>query len=147
MPTRFLVSATLLIAAVIHLVPLQGVLGSDELVSLYGFLPFDDSNLAILMRHRAVLLGLLGSFLLIAAFRPVFRTAAFIAGFVSVISYLWLVESIGGHNALLERVFMADVFALVCLVIGFAAHVYSRSRGNHTLNSDENRSVPFSRSH
>ena len=42
---QYVVSAALLVAAVIHLLPLQGVLGSDRLVSLYGALPFDGRTL------------------------------------------------------------------------------------------------------
>jgi len=126
---QYIVSASLLVAAVIHLMPLQGVLGSGRLVSLYGALPFDEPNLAILMRHRAVLFGLLGLFLLFAAFRPALQTLAFIAAFVSVISYMWLVWSIGGHNAQLARVFTADVVALVCLAAGAAAHAYLQLQG------------------
>lgn len=125
---QYIVSAALLVVAVIHLIPLQGVLGSDRLVSLYGPLPFDEPNLAILMRHRAVLFGLLGLFLLYAAFQPAVQTLALIAGFVSVIAYLWLVWSIGGHNALLARVFVADVVALICLIIGAAAHAWLQLR-------------------
>ena len=121
---QYVVSAALLVAAVIHLIPLQGALGGDRLVSLYGALPFDEPNLAILMRHRAVLFGLLGLFLLFAAFKPAFQTLAFIAAFVSVISYLWLAWSIGGYNAALARVFTADIVALICLAIGAAAHAY-----------------------
>jgi len=126
---QYVASAALLVAAVIHLLPLQGVLGSDRLASLYGALPFDDPNLAILMRHRAVLFGLLGAFLLFAAFRPALQTLAFIAGLVSVISYLWLAWSIGGHNALLARVVVADIVALVCLAAGAAAHAYLQLQG------------------
>jgi len=117
---------SLLIAAAIHLLPLQGVLGSDRLVSLYGALPFDEPNLAILMRHRAVLFGLLGLFLVFAAFRPALQTLAFIAGFVSVISYLWLALSVGSYNAYLARVVIADVVALICLAAGAAAHAYQQ---------------------
>ena len=98
---QYVVSASLLVVAVIHLIPLHGVLGSDRLASLYGALPFDEPNLAILMRHRAVLFGLLGLFLVFAAFRPALQTLAFIAGFVSVISYLWLALSVGSYNAYL----------------------------------------------
>ena len=60
---RYTVSAMLAVVAVIHLLPLSGVLGAGRLAALYG-LPFDEPNLAILMRHRAVLFGLLGVFLL-----------------------------------------------------------------------------------
>lgn len=125
---RFLVSAMLLIVAVIHLLPLSGVLGSERLAALYG-LSINESNLAILMRHRAVLFGLLGLFLLFAAFRPAFQTAAFIAGFISVVSFLWLAWSVGGYNAQVARVVMADIVALVCLIVGVIAHVYVHNRG------------------
>jgi hypothetical protein len=125
---RYLVSAMLVVVAVIHLLPLSGVLGSERLAALYG-LSFNEPNLAILMRHRAVLFGLLGLFLLFAAFRPPFQTIAFIAGFVSVVSFLWLAWSVGGYNAQVERVFMADIVALACLIIGVVAHVYVQHRG------------------
>lgn len=125
---RYLISAMLVVVAVIHLLPLSGVLGSERLAVLYG-LAINDPNLAILMRHRAVLFGLLGLFFLFAAFSPAFQTVAFIAGFVSVASFLWLAWSVGGYNAQVARVFMADIVALVCLIIGAAGHAYLRSRG------------------
>jgi len=87
---RYLVSAMLVVVAVIHLLPLPGVLGSERLSALYG-LSFDDPNLQILMRHRAVLFGLLGVFIMIAAFRPSWQPLAIAAGFVSVLSFLALV--------------------------------------------------------
>lgn len=58
---RHLVSTMLVVVAVIHLLPLSGWFGPERLTALYG-LPFDEPNLAILMRHRAVLFGLLGVF-------------------------------------------------------------------------------------
>lgn len=125
---RYLISAMLVVVAVIHLLPLSGVLGTERLAVLYG-LAINDPNLAILMRHRAVLFGLLGLFFLFAAFSPAFQTVAFIAGFVSVVSFLWLAWSVGGYNAQVARVFMADIVALVCLIVGAAGHAYLRSRG------------------
>ena len=78
---RYLVCAMLVIVAIIHLLPLSGVFGSERLTSLYG-ISFDEPDIAILMRHRAVLFGLLGLFLLVAAFIPRFQVAAFVVGFV-----------------------------------------------------------------
>lgn len=118
---RHIVTAALLIVGIIHLLPLSGVLGEERLTALYG-LAFDEPNLAILMRHRAVLFGLLGLFLVFAAFRPPFRTVALIAGFVSVVSFLWLAWSVGGYNELIARVVVADIIALGCLLAGAAAH-------------------------
>lgn len=75
---RYLISAMLVIVGVIHLLPASGILSADRLTALYG-ISFSDPGLVILMRHRAVLFGLLGGFLLVAAFQPRLRTLAFIA--------------------------------------------------------------------
>ena len=124
---RYLVSATLVVVGVIHLLPLSGALGKAQLGALYG-LAFDDPNLNILMRHRAVLFGLLGLFLILAAFQPQYQPLALIAGFVSVASFLWLAWSVGNYNAQVERIFRADGVALLCLVIGVVAYICQQSR-------------------
>ncbi len=113
---RYLISAMLILVGIVHLLPLVGVLSSDRLSTLYG-LPFTDPNLAILMRHRAVLFGLLAVFFIFAAFKPTFQPLAFVTGFISVISFLWLAYSVGHYNAQIARVFTADIIALVCLTI------------------------------
>lgn len=125
---RLLVSAMLVVVAVIHLLPLSGVLGGERLSALYG-LSFNEPSLSILMRHRAVLFGLLGLFLFFAAFQPAWQTVAFIAGLVSVVSFLWLAWSVGGYNAHVARVVMADVLALACLIIGVVAQMSVKYRG------------------
>jgi hypothetical protein len=125
---RYAVSAMLLIVAVIHLLPLSGVLGADQLARLYG-ISFAEPNMAILMRHRAVLFGLLGAFLAAAAFVPSLQPAAFIAGFVSVGSFLLIAWLVGGYNARIGRVFTADLVAAVCLVIGLGAFACARRAG------------------
>jgi len=124
---KYLVAASLVVAGLIHLPPLSGVLGADRLVALYGIV-VDDPNLAILMRHRAVLLALVGAFLLVAAFVPVLQLAAFLVGFASVLSFLWLAWSSGGYNAAVTRVVAADVVALVSLVIGAVALAWLHAR-------------------
>ena len=124
---RYVITIALLIAAVIHLLPVSGVLGSARLTALYG-IDVSEPNLAILMRHRAMLFGLLGVFLVIAAFRPSLQDLALGAGLISVISFIWIAKSEGGYNAAIARVFAADVIALVALLIGVAAFVYTRFR-------------------
>jgi hypothetical protein len=125
---RHLVSAMLVVVAVIHLLPAVGVLGVARLEALYG-IPVQEPNLAILMRHRAVLFALLGVFLLVAAVRPAWQPAALVAGFASVLSFLALAWSAGGTNAQLARVVLADMVALACLVVGALAYVlWARGR-------------------
>jgi hypothetical protein len=108
--------------------PVSGVLGSERLAALYG-LSFDQPDLAILMRHRAILFGLLGAFLLLAALRTELHTIALVAGFVSVVSFLYLAWSTGHYNSQLGRVVAADVVALVCLLVGAVAHGYRLRAG------------------
>lgn len=119
---KHLVSAMLVVVAIIHLLPLSGVISSERLTALYG-MNFNEPNLAILMRHRAVLFGILGAFFLVAAFHPPLQLAAFIIGFVSVVSFLWLAWSVGDYNPQIARIFTADIVALVCLVVGAGAYV------------------------
>lgn len=118
---HYVVTACLIIVAVIHLLPLPGLLGPKRLEALYG-VTILDPNLEILMRHRAVLFGLLGVFILLSAFCPRLQIAAFVLGFISVLSFLWLVRSVGGYNASIRRVFVADLVALLALVIGAIAY-------------------------
>ncbi len=120
---RYVVATMLVIVGVIHLLPLSGVLGAERLAALYG-VSLSDPNLVILMRHRAVLFSLLGLFFIVAAFRRSMQPAAFIASFVSVLSFLFLAWSVGGYNAQIGRVFVADIVALICLLIGAAAYAY-----------------------
>lgn len=123
---KYIPSAMLIIVGIMHLLPLSGVLGSDRLTSLYG-VNFTDPNLAILTRHRAVLFGLLGAFLIYAAFKPYYQLAAFIGGFISVVSFLYLAWAVGGYNAQVARVFVADIVALACLVIGAIAYALAHN--------------------
>ncbi len=131
---RALVSLMLLVVAVIHLLPLSGVLGPAQLTALYGT-SFDDPAIVLLMQHRAVLFGLVGVLLVAAAFRPALQTLAFAAGAASVVSFLVLARSAhpaiaaGPANEAIARIVLADQIALVCLAVGITARLYLRSRG------------------
>jgi hypothetical protein len=48
---------------------------------------------------------------------------ALIAGFVSVLSFLYLAWSVGGYNEAIARVVAADVVALGCLVVASVAYL------------------------
>ena len=108
--------ACLTLAGIIHLLPLPGVLGAGQLTGLYG-VSVDDPNLGILLRHRAVLFGLLGALLIAAAFRPDLRAVALIAGLVSTASFLVIAWGVGGYNAQVARVVVADLLAVVLLLV------------------------------
>lgn len=115
----WLIAPLYLVPAVIHLLPLFGLLGPTQLTTLYG-LDFSDPSLQVLMRHRAVLFGLLGVLLAAAAFRPTLRTPALIGGFASVLSFFALAYGTEGANAQVMRVAAVDWLAFACLLVAAA---------------------------
>jgi hypothetical protein len=114
-----LVVASLLLAALVHLPPLIGLLGSERLATLYG-VSLDDPNLIVLLRHRAVLFGLLGGFQVVAVFRPELRGLAVVAGIASMTAFIALAWSTAGLNDALRRVALVDVGPLVLLLLAGA---------------------------
>lgn len=112
---RYFVALCLVGAGAIHLLPLAGVLGAERLAVLYG-ITTPEPNLELLLRHRAVLFGLVGGLLVGSALHPPLRRLALGAGFVSAASFLLLAGLVPGINAQLSRVVRADILALALLV-------------------------------
>jgi hypothetical protein len=118
---RHVVTACLLVAAVIHLLPVAGVLGAERLQALYGVV-LDDPNLVLLMRHRAVLFGIVGVLLAAAAFVPSLRSIALVVGGASAVAFLVLAWMSPPLNAAVGRVVTADVVAVVALALAAGLH-------------------------
>jgi hypothetical protein len=129
---RFVVPSVLLLVAAIHALPVMGVVGAVKLSQLYG-ITVQDPNLEVLLRHRAVLFGLLAAFLAYAAVRPELHRLALVAGLVSVVSFLLLAQSASALNAAVANVVRADWVALVLLVVGAAVHA-ARQAAPHPHN-------------
>ncbi len=121
---QYVMSASLLLAALIHILPISGLFGPKSLEKLYG-VAVTDKNTEILLRHRAVLFGLLGAFIALAALVPVLRPFAFGAGLISTVSFLIVARLVGGYNAQLSRVVAADIIAIASLAIGLVLYVLS----------------------
>jgi len=117
----------LALVGLINAIPVTGALGANVLASLYG-LPVDEPNLLVLMRHRAVLLGLVGAYMIVAAFRPALRPSAFVLGFASMLSFIALAYSVGGINAAVQRVALIDVVACALLAGATVLHLRTAKR-------------------
>jgi hypothetical protein len=87
MTSSRVVTLVLLVAALVHLLPLTGVLGAPRLAALYG-VAIGEPALLVLMRHRAVLFGVLGAFMLHAAWSPPLQTWALGAALASTASFV-----------------------------------------------------------
>ena len=120
-----IIAALLVLVGLIHLIPVSGVLGAERLSALYA-VSIASPDLTILMRHRAVLFGLLGMFMIYAAFKPALQPLAFIAGGISVVSFIVIAWSVGGYNEAIRKVVLADVVAIIALCLAGALYVASR---------------------
>ena len=112
---RAIATALLLLAAVANLLPVVGVFSTSRLEGLYGVL-IQEPNLAILMRHRAMLFAIVGGLLGLAAFHPPLRALGITAGLVSMLSFVAIAGLVGGYNPLLRRVVFVDLIASLGLV-------------------------------
>ncbi len=119
------IAVLLMVAGIIHLIPVTGVLGAERLAALYG-LEFTEPDLVILMRHRAVLFGLLGLFLVYSAFRPKWQPIAFAAGIVSAMSFIVIAWQTGGYNSAIGKVVTADWVAVASLLVAMLLYFLSR---------------------
>lgn len=108
------ITILLLIVAIIHLVPISGMLGIAKLESLYG-IPIASNELEILLRHRAVMFGILGVFFVYASFEPALQPLAFLAASASLASFFYLAFSIGAYNAAIRKIVIGDAVAALAL--------------------------------
>ncbi|MGH7899416.1 MAG: phosphopantetheine adenylyltransferase [Candidatus Binatia bacterium] len=105
-----------LLVGIGNLIPMLGVLSAERLETLYG-VRIREANLLILMEHRAVLLGIIGSLLVAAAFDASLRVVGLLAGLASMVSFVAVAHRIGEYNELLKRVVLIDVGASVLLLV------------------------------
>lgn len=120
-----LVTGLLLVVGVINLLPVLGAASGARIAAAYG-IGVDGMELEVLLRHRAVLFGVLGGFVIYAAFVPSYQPAAMVMAGVSMLGYAWLVWSVGGVNANLQRVLMVDLVGVFCLVLAAGLRLLGR---------------------
>ncbi len=116
---RRISSALVLLAGVVNLLPVSGAISAARLEALYG-VAFQEPNLLVLMRHRALLFGVVGALLIASVFQPALRTAGLAAGLVSMLSFIAIAWLGGDVNAELRRVVVVDLVgsaALACAAL------------------------------
>ncbi|HEV7324162.1 MAG TPA: hypothetical protein VGN91_03780 [Bosea sp. (in: a-proteobacteria)] len=109
-----LVPIGLVIAGIVNLLPTIGVAGTSWLRSLYGF-EIANPDLEILLRHRAVLFGLVGLLLLAAALRPGLRNVAMLVAGASMASFIVIAFTVGGYGPAITKIVIADIIGLLAL--------------------------------
>ncbi len=115
----------LFIVGVINLLPVIVFFDAAKTTGLYG-LPITGESLTILMRHRAVLLGLVGAALITAAFKPEFRILAIALALVSKLAFIFLTFTASSHTAEVRQVALIDFGAIVLLIAVLGIHFYGK---------------------
>lgn len=107
------ITAFIVIAGVINFLPVVGVVSAARIESLYG-VDASDPALEILLRHRAVLFGLVGGFMIASAFKKSLHSAAITGGFIAMLSFLGLYY-FGGQPESLMSIVYADIVGVISL--------------------------------
>ena len=124
---KYISIVSLLVAGIIHLLPVPGVAGSGVLARLYS-IEVTDPNTAILLQHRALLFGVLGVLMLSAIALPWLRVTALTVGLFSAASFIVVAMVVGGYNPAIGRVVVADVVASLLLAAGLVAEIWLINR-------------------
>lgn len=102
-------------AGLINFLPVVGALSKNRIEALYD-IKVEDGNYEILMRHRGVLFGVIGTLMIVSAFDTTLRPAGYAAGFTAMLGYLLLAVIIPTHNTNIRRVAKVDVIATAALL-------------------------------
>lgn len=129
MITTRLCAILLVAVGLLNLYPLVGVVSADKVNDLYGVV-VDSPDLETLMRHRAVMLGLIGALLLLAAFRPPLQMLAATIGLASMLSFVIIALMVGGTGELVGRVVMADTIGSVAALAVILLIARGKGLGN-----------------
>lgn len=113
------ITVALVAAGLVHLLPAIGVAGGGTLERLYGLSP-EDADVELLLRHRAVLFGLLGVATLAAAVRRRHRVEVIAANLLSVTTFVVLAASTDWLTDKIRRVAIIDAALVPLLVIALA---------------------------
>ena len=124
---KYVTIVALLVAGIIHLLPVPGVMGVSTLQRLYG-IEVNDPNTAILLQHRALLFGVPGVLMLSAIALPWLRVTALTVALFSAASFVVIAMAVGGYNPAIGRVVVADVVASVLLAAGLVAELWLMAR-------------------
>ncbi len=108
------VTVLLVLVGLINFLPVLGVLSAGKVSSAYA-VEFASPDLEILLRHRALLFGIVGGFILYAAFVPQYQAPAMVMAAVSMVGFLVLAWSVGGLNEAIRKVVLADIVGVLLL--------------------------------
>lgn len=116
------VRAILIVVGLINLIPVVLFFDSSRSIGLYG-IELTGESLLILMRHRAILLGMIGTGLIVGAFSRPNRVLVIVLALISKVFFIYLSLTAGVLSPQIERVALTDVGAVVLLLAALWLHL------------------------
>ena len=120
-----IVSIILFIVGIINILPIIVFFDPTKTVKLYGF-PIEGESLIILMRHRGVLLSLVGIALIIAAFKSEYIVLAVGLALISKFAFIFLTFTSASYTPEVQNVALIDVGSIVLLIAALGIHFYTK---------------------
>jgi len=108
------ITICLIIVGVINFIPTIAIISAQKLEAAYS-IKLISNDLIILLRHRALLFGILGGFILYSVKATSYQGAAMIMAGISMLGYVVLMFTVGGYNEALYKVLIIDVVGIVIL--------------------------------
>jgi len=114
----------LFIAGIINIFPSILAFFPNKIATSYG-IEIPNANYELLLRHRAILFGIIGGIMLYAAITKTYYSLAVCIGLISMISFLLLIPLVNGEiNPELKKVRNIDIVGIIILIVGFALYKF-----------------------
>ena len=114
---------TLFIAGAINMLPSVLTFFPEKISKSYG-IELPDVNFELLLRHRAVLFGIVGSLMIYSAITKKSYLIATVVGLTSMISFILLYFLLNGVNTELGNVMRIDMAGVLVLMIGLLLYKF-----------------------
>lgn len=120
---------SLVLVGLINLAPVMGVFSAQQMAEAYG-VAINQSEMVVLLKHRALLFGLLGGFTLFAVFVRSLQLPALLMSGLSMSGFALLMHFESVTSPAMQRILMFDYVGLVFWLLAVFAYTMNRSRGN-----------------
>ena len=114
--------AGLFISGMINFIPSILAFFPEKISQSYG-IPVPDANYELLLRHRAIMLGIIGGAMIYSALSKKNYNLSIVIGLISMVSFLILYYSMNAPiNPELTKVMQFDIVGIVILLIAVGVY-------------------------
>jgi len=114
---------SLFIAGGINFLPSLLVFSTEKLSKSYG-IKLPNSDLELLLKHRAILFGIVGGLMIYSSITKKHYSMSVTVGLISMVSFILLYLLIGEINDELGTIMVFDLVAILILTIGYLLYRY-----------------------